>query len=223
MKTGRHYLAGLSRDSLDAAIWPVGLCPDHIIEKDLFNDTVPRLRIAIIANPLYERSNIRIEDIDIEGNSCVERRPLPAGPETELGLPVETGLSNRRAISRAVRWIRCMRIVDCTSGMTIIPEMGGRIHPRRAPNAAQDPRKRSRITKDIHSRKAHYVKKTLVEALQEAVMETAPIFLTDLGGVRRFNCEDIHFKAGFTLYLQGDYGQAAVLLTYIFIAAGRIF
>lgn len=84
-------VAALNRDMLDAAILAGGTSPGEIIEEELFDDRF----YAYVSpmHPLYERSNIRIEDIDVkhllllsEGNClrdqvlelCQARRRVPA-------------------------------------------------------------------------------------------------------------------------------------------------
>ena len=54
----------LRRDRLDAALVASGTCGDGILEQELFND---RFFVYVSPeNPLYERQNIRIEDIDLK-------------------------------------------------------------------------------------------------------------------------------------------------------------
>ena len=54
----------LKRDRIDAALGASGTCGDGILEQELFNDRF----FAYVSpeNPLYERQNIRIEDIDLK-------------------------------------------------------------------------------------------------------------------------------------------------------------
>ena len=54
----------LKRDRIDAALVASGTCGDGILEQELFNDRF----FAYVSpeNPLYERQNIRIEDIDLK-------------------------------------------------------------------------------------------------------------------------------------------------------------
>ena len=109
----------LRRDRIDAALVASGTCGEGILEQELFNDRF----FAYVSpeNPLYERSNIRIEDIDLRdlvilsaGNCmrdqiielCQAKRNMPSHFTFESG-SLDT----------------LMRIVDCTSCLTIIPEM----------------------------------------------------------------------------------------------------
>ena len=58
----------LNRDMLDAAILAGGTSPGEIIEEELFNDRFYAYVSPL--HPLYERSNIRIEDIDVKHNTA---------------------------------------------------------------------------------------------------------------------------------------------------------
>ena len=110
----------LKRDRIDAALVASGTCGDGILEQELFNDRF----FAYVSpeNPLYERQNIRIEDIDLKdlvilsaGNCmrdqiielCQAKRDMPSHYSFESG-SLDT----------------LMRIVDCTSCLTIIPVLG---------------------------------------------------------------------------------------------------
>ncbi|MEG1405866.1 MAG: LysR substrate-binding domain-containing protein, partial [Alistipes sp.] len=57
-------IEALRRDRIDAALVASGTCGEGIIEQELFNDRF----FAYVSpnNPLYERSNIRIEEIDLK-------------------------------------------------------------------------------------------------------------------------------------------------------------
>ena len=84
-------IEALKRDRIDAALVASGTCGEGILEQELFNDRF----FAYVSpeNPLYERQNVRIEDIDLKdlvilspGNCmrdqiielCQARRGLPA-------------------------------------------------------------------------------------------------------------------------------------------------
>ena len=109
----------LKRDRIDAALVASGTCGDGILEQELFNDRF----FAYVSpeNPLYERQNIRIEDIDLKdlvilspGNCmrdqiielCQAKREVPSHYTFESG-SLDT----------------LMRIVDYTHCVTIIPEL----------------------------------------------------------------------------------------------------
>ena len=61
-------IEALKHDNIDAAIVASGTCGDSITEHDLFSDRF----YAYVSpeNPLFERSNIRIEDIDLQEKLC---------------------------------------------------------------------------------------------------------------------------------------------------------
>ena len=63
MVTG-DIIEALRRDKIDAALVASGTCGEGILERDLFSD---RFHAYVSpSNPLFERSNIRIEDIDMK-------------------------------------------------------------------------------------------------------------------------------------------------------------
>lgn len=156
----------LRRDRLDAALVAGGTCGAGIIEQELFGDRF----FAYVSpnNPLYERSNIRIEDIDLKelvilsaGNCmrdqvielCQAKRNMPSHYTFESG-SLDT----------------LMRIVDCTSCLTIIPEMAVEYIP-------DDRRDRLKmLAKGATSRKIAvavrrtYVKNSIIRALSDTIL-----------------------------------------------------
>ena len=160
----------LKRDRIDAALVASGTCGDGILEQELFNDRF----FAYVSpeNPLYERQNIRIEDIDLRdlvilsaGNCmrdqiielCQAKRDMPSHYSFESG-SLDT----------------LMRIVDCTSCLTIIPEMAVEYIPA-------DHRDRLKmLAKGATSRKIAvavrrtYVKSSIIKALTDTIMANAP-------------------------------------------------
>ena len=114
----RDIVDAMKHDRIDAALVAGGTCGDGIQEQELFDD---RFFIYVSPdNPLYERSNVRIEDIDLrdlillsDGNCmrdqvielCQAKRGVPSHYYFESG-SLDT----------------LMRIVDCTQCVTIIPE-----------------------------------------------------------------------------------------------------
>ena len=160
----------LKRDRIDAALVASGTCGEGILEQELFNDRF----FAYVSpeNALYERSNIRIEDIDLRdlvilsaGNCmrdqiielCQAKRDMPSHYSFESG-SLDT----------------LMRIVDCTSCLTIIPEMAVEYIPA-------DHRDRLKmLAKGATSRKIAvavrrtYVKSSIIKALTDTIMANAP-------------------------------------------------
>ena len=109
----------LRRDRIDAALVAGGTCGEGIQEHELFDD---RFHLYVSReNPLFERTNVRIEDIDLKElvllspghcmrdqiiELCQAKREVPSHYTFESG-SLDT----------------LMRIVDCTHCVTIIPEM----------------------------------------------------------------------------------------------------
>ncbi len=156
----------LRRDRLDAALVAGGTCGEGINEQELFSDRF----YAYVSpnNPLFERSNIRIEDIDLKdlvilspGNCmrdqvielCQAKRSMPSHYSFESG-SLDT----------------LMRIVDCTSCLTIIPEMAIEYIP--AEHRAQ----LKTLAKGATSRKIAvavrrtYVKNSIIKALTSTIL-----------------------------------------------------
>ncbi len=160
----------LKRDRIDAALVASGTCGEGIIEQELFSDRF----FAYVSpdNPLYERQNIRIEDIELKdlvilspGNCmrdqiielCQARRTMPARYSFESG-SLET----------------LMRIVDCTQCLTIIPEMAVEYIPA-------DHRDRLKmLARGATSRRIAiavrrtYVKNSIIRALSDTISANRP-------------------------------------------------
>ncbi|MBP3482165.1 MAG: LysR family transcriptional regulator [Alistipes sp.] len=156
----------LNRDRIDAAIVAGGTCGEGITEHELFND---RFYLYVSPNnPLFERVNVRIEDIDLKdvillspGNCmrdqilelCQAKRDVPQHYAFESGT-LDT----------------LMRIVDCTSCVTIIPEMALEYIP------AGRKRQVKMLAKGATSRKIAvavrrtYVKNSVVKALIDTIV-----------------------------------------------------
>lgn len=168
MKTA-DIIEALKKDRLDAALVAGGTCGEGILEQDLFND---RFHIYVSPeNPLYERSNIRIEDIDLKdlvilspGNClrdqiielCQARRDLPAHFSFESG-SLET----------------LMRIVDCTQSVTVIPEMCVDFIPRDRRDRVKQLAKGNTSRKISIAVRRTYVKSSIIKALSEVVVRCA--------------------------------------------------
>ena len=169
MMTG-DIIRALDRDMLDAAIMAGGTSPEGIREEELFNDRF--FAYVSTDHPLCQRSNIRIEDIDVrhllllsEGNClrdqvielCQAQKNIARQYSFECG-SLET----------------LMRIVDNTPNLiTIIPEMvADYIDEKHRPQVKT-------LAKGAASRKITiavrrtYVKRSLIDALKESVMNVA--------------------------------------------------
>lgn len=169
MMTG-NIIRALDRDMLDAAIMAGGTSPEGIREEELFNDRF--FAYVSTDHPLCQRSNIRIEDIDVrhllllsEGN-CLRDQVIElcqAQKNIARQYSFESGLLET-----------LMRIVDNTPNLiTIIPEMvADYIDEKHRPQVKT-------LAKGAASRKITiavrrtYVKRSLIDALKESVMNVA--------------------------------------------------
>lgn len=147
----RDIVDAMKHDRIDAALVAGGTCGDGIQEQELFDD---RFFIYVSPdNPLYERSNVRIEDIDLrdlillsDGNCmrdqvielCQAKRGVPSHYYFESG-SLDT----------------LMRIVDCTAVRDDHPRNGRRICAQGAPRPRQDIGQRRHVAQDRHRRAAH--------------------------------------------------------------------
>ena len=165
----RDIVDAMKHDRIDAALVAGGTCGDGIQEQELFDD---RFFIYVSPdNPLYERSNVRIEDIDLrdlillsDGNCmrdqvielCQAKRGVPSHYYFESG-SLDT----------------LMRIVDCTACLTIIPEMALEYIPaeRRAQVKTLAKGATSRRIAIVVRRT--YVKNSIISALESTIMAKA--------------------------------------------------
>lgn len=165
MVTG-DIVEALRRDRLDAALVAGGTCGDGITEQELFSDRF----FAYVSpnNPLYERSNIRIEDIDLKelvilsvGNCmrdqvielCQAKRSVPSHYSFESG-SLDT----------------LMRIVDCTSCLTIIPEMAVEYIPVDRRDRLKTLAKGATSRKIAVAVRRTYVKNSIIKALTDTIL-----------------------------------------------------
>ena len=160
----------LKRDRIDAALVASGTCGEGILEQELFSDRF----FAYVSpeNPLYERQNIRIEEIDLQdlvilspGNCmrdqiielCQARRTMPARYTFESG-SLDT----------------LMRIVDCTQCLTIIPEMALEYIPAERRDRLKWLAKGATSRKVAVAVRRTYVKSSIIQALTETILAHAP-------------------------------------------------
>lgn len=165
MKTA-DIVEALKKDRLDAALVAGGTCGEGFQEHDLFND---RFWLYVSPeNPLYERSNVRIEDIDLKdlvilsaGNCmrdqiielCQAKRQMPSHFSFESG-SLET----------------LMRIVDCTQALTIIPEMAIDFIPENRRDRVKQLAKGATSRKISVAVRRTYVKGSIIKALNETIL-----------------------------------------------------
>ena len=169
MMTG-DIIRALDRDMLDAAIMAGGTSPEGIREEELFNDRF--FAYVSTDHPLRQRTNIRIEAIDVrhllllsEGN-CLRDQVI------ELCQAQKNIARQYSFESGSLETL--MRIVDNTPNLiTIIPEMvADYIDEKHRPQVKT-------LAKGAASRKITiavrrtYVKRSLIDALKESVMNVA--------------------------------------------------
>ena len=157
----------LRHDALDAALLSSGTTPDGIMESALFSD---RFHAYVSpASDLYERSGVRIEDIDMrqlillsEGHClrdqileiCQAHRAVHRRYEFECG-SLET----------------IMRLVDCTSCLTILPEMAIPFVPAERQGQLKPLAKGALSRKIALAVRRTYVKHSIISALRDAVQK----------------------------------------------------
>lgn len=170
MKTADIFKA-LGRDSIDAAIIAGGMCPDSIVEEELFND---RFHAYVSpSNPLFDRNNVRIEDINMKellllsDGHCLRDQILEL---CQLRKAIKPSCSFESGSLDTL-----MRIVDCTNSITVIPEMAAEFIPEQRKPQLKTLAKGAASRKITIAVRRTYVKKTLISALKESIMEVAPV------------------------------------------------
>ncbi len=166
MKTADIFKA-LGHDSLDAAIIAGGMCPDEIAEQELFDDRF----FAYVSplNPLYERNNVRIEDIDMKELLLLSDGHCLRDQILELCHAHRAVHSTCSFESGSLDTL--MRIVDNTGGMTIIPEMALPYVPDQRKNQIKTLAKGATSRKITIAVRRTYVKSSLINALKKSIME----------------------------------------------------
>ena len=160
-------VAALRRDRIDAAIVAAGTCGDGIVEQELFSD---RFYLYVSPNnPLYERTNVRIEDIDLKDLVLLSPGNCMRDQIIEL-CQARRGMTHHYSFESGTL-DTLMRIVDCTSCVTVIPEMALDYIP------AERRRQVKTLAKGATSRKIAvairrtYVKTSIVKALTDTIIK----------------------------------------------------
>ena len=151
----------LRRDRIDAALVAGGTCGEGIQEHELFDD---RFHLYVSReNPLFERTNVRIEDIDLKElvllspghcmrdqiiELCQAKREVPSHYTFESG-SLDT----------------LMRIVDYTHCVTIIPEMAVEYIPAEHRCQVKTLAKGATSRKIAVAVRRTYVKSSIIKAL----------------------------------------------------------
>lgn len=166
MKT-EYIIDALNCDRIDAALVAGGTCGDGILEYDLFDDRF----FAYVSpdSPLYNKSNIRIEDIDmrdlilLSAGNCMRDQVLELC-QARKGVPAHYSFESGSLDT-------LMRIVDCTSCMTVIPEMAVEYIPKERRSQVKNLLKGASSRKISLAIRRTYVKKSIVDALKETILE----------------------------------------------------
>lgn len=171
MKTADVFEA-LNRDELDAAIIAGGFCPDNIAEHELFNDRF--YAYTSPSNKLFDKSNIRIDDIDMDELLLLSDGHCLRDQILELCQMKRESRTRGNCHFESGSLDTLMRIVDHTGGMTIIPEMALPFVPQNRREQIKPLAKGATSRKITVAVRRTYVKCTLIEALKETVMSSIP-------------------------------------------------
>jgi len=160
-------IESLRHDRIDAALVASGTCGEGITEHDLFSDHF--YAYVSPSHPLYERNNIRIEDIDFKDLILLSRGNCMRDQIFELCQAAHEIPSHFYFESGSLDTL--MRMVDCTSCMTIIPEMALEFIPLSRRNRVKTIAKGATSRRVALAVSRTYVKQTIVEALRSTILE----------------------------------------------------
>ncbi len=157
----------LKRDKIDAALVAGGTCGDGIIEHELFNDTF----YAYVSpeNPLSERANIRIEEINLKDLVLLSSGNCMRDQVIELCMAKRETPSHYSFVSGSIDTL--MRIVDCTHCLTIIPELAIDYIPREHRDRVKMLSKGATSRKIAVAVRRTYVKNSIINALNSTILE----------------------------------------------------
>lgn len=158
----------LKRDLLDAALVAGGTCGDGVVEHELYEDKF----YAYVSpqHPLATKSDITIDQIDMRdlvllstGNCmrdqvmelCHAKHAQPSSHYTFVSGSIDT----------------LIRIVDCTSTLTVIPQMALEYIPARHTPRVKGLEKGSTSRKIAVVVRRTYVKASIIAALNETILE----------------------------------------------------
>ena len=160
-------IESLRHDRIDAALVASGTCGDGITEHDLFSDHF--YAYVSPSHPMFERSNIRIEDIDFKDLILLSRGNCMRDQIFELCQAAHEIPSHFYFESGSLDTL--MRMVDCTSCMTIIPEMALEFIPLSRRNRVKSIAKGATSRRVALAVSRTYVKQSIVEALRTTILE----------------------------------------------------
>ncbi|MDR0907668.1 MAG: hydrogen peroxide-inducible genes activator [Rikenellaceae bacterium] len=157
----------LEKDRLDVALVASGTTSEGIMEFELFND-----RFFAYVSPshdLFERSNVRIEDLDpkylvlLSEGHCLRDQVL------ELCQGKNRGHNRYNFESGSLQTL--MNIVDCTNSITILPEMATEYIPAERRDQLKPLAKGAVSRKIALAVRRTYVKHSIITSLRNAIME----------------------------------------------------
>ena len=165
----RDVISALKHDRIDAAIVAGGTCGEGINEMELYDDTF--YIYVSPTNPLYERTNIRIEDIDIKDLILLSDGNCLRDQVIELCQAKKSAPSNYYFESGSLDTL--MRIVDCTNCVTVIPQMATDFVPEEHRTQLKTLAKGATSRKIAIAVRRTYVKTSLINALKEVILKNA--------------------------------------------------
>lgn len=167
METSRICRA-LEKDALDVALVASGTTSEGIMEFDLFND---RFHAYVSpSNDLYERSNVRIEDIDPKHLILLSEGHCLRDQVLELCQGRNNGHNRYHFESGSLDTL--MHIVDCTNCVTILPEMAAEYIPADRRSQLKPLAKGAVSRKIALAVRRTYVKHSIITSLRDSIMES---------------------------------------------------
>ena len=161
-------IEALRKDRIDAAIVASGTYPEGIVEHDMFSDRF--FLYVSTSNPLYERSNVRIEDIDMNDLILLSPGNCMRDQILELCQARRETVSNYSFESGTIDTL--MRLVDCTNNVTIIPEMALEYIPAERRAQVKTLAKGATSRKIAVAVRRTYVKTSIVQALMQTIISS---------------------------------------------------
>lgn len=164
--TTSDIVDALSRDQIDVGLLAGGSYGDEIVEEDLFDDKF----FAYVSplNRLFERTSIRIEDIDprelmlLSDGHCLRNQIL------EL---CQSRTRHYNTLFESGSLDTLMRVVDNSNAVTIIPQMAADFVPPSRKCQVKQLAKGATSRKITLAVRRTYVKQSLIVALKEAIMD----------------------------------------------------
>ncbi len=162
-----HICRALEKDALDAALLAGGTTPDGIMEFELFSDCFHAY--VSPSNDLYERSNVRIEDIDPKYLILLSQGHCLRDQVLELCQGRNGGHNRYNFECGSLDTL--MHIVDCTNCITILPEMASEFIPEERRGQLKPLAKGAVSRKIALAVRRTYVKHSIISALRDSVMD----------------------------------------------------